>query len=82
MKVVTGYIVLSFSNDGTNRQIASIYYSDDDVSPEFVGCSTGYINIPVGLCKGFENISVGSIIDIVPKLSKRGKVYKTVEILG
>ena len=77
--------VIGFSNftttDGT--QFFKFYYTDDDVFPDFDGVMCGELSSPANMID-FEtpdgSVSLDDRIEVVPHISRKGKLYKTIRI--
>lgn len=80
MKKIVGF---STFNNTENVEFANIHYTDDDVFPDFVGVTTGSICVAVDAIEfenGTETVNIDDCIEIVPKISRKGKLYKTIKI--
>lgn len=80
MKKIVGF---SFWTNSEQRGMFTIHYTDDENHPDFNGLSTGFIVIPssfVNIDTLDGEIHVDDTFEIVPKISRKGKLYKSVRI--
>lgn len=80
MKTIIGFSSFTTS-EGT--EFMKFYFSDDDVFPDFTGCMCGDVSSPLNMID-FEtpdgHVNLGDRLEIVPRISKKGKLYKTLRI--
>lgn len=82
MKTIIGFSKFTTTE---GNEFHKFFYTDDDVFPDFEGVMCGELSSPSDMID-FETsdgyVECGDHLEVVPHISRKGKLYKTIRIFS